>query len=127
MSCEQCAKESRIGRSFTRPPLQNPNEHITVPEDAMQNGLVPELPPSGGYEKIVRASDVFSRSFFFYPTYKQDAKTNAKVINNIMTKHAYLPTTPTLVSHVIREVAVVLGINLKHASKRHAQTIGLLE
>ena len=34
MSCEQCIKESRIDRGLTRLPLQNPNEHITAPEDA---------------------------------------------------------------------------------------------
>ena len=48
MSCEQCIRESRIDRSLTRPPLQNPNKHITAPEDAMQIDLVPELPPSSG-------------------------------------------------------------------------------
>ena len=32
MSCEQCNRESRIDRSLTRPPLQNPNEHITAPK-----------------------------------------------------------------------------------------------
>ena len=34
MSSEQCSRESQIDRSLTRPPLQNPNEHITVPENA---------------------------------------------------------------------------------------------
>ena len=29
-SCEQCIRESQIDRSFTRLPLQNPNEHITA-------------------------------------------------------------------------------------------------
>ena len=47
MSCEQCLRESRVNRRLTRPPLQNPNEYNTVPEDAMQNFLVPDLPPSG--------------------------------------------------------------------------------
>ena len=36
MSCGQCIRESLIDRSLTRTPLQNPNEHITAPEDAMQ-------------------------------------------------------------------------------------------
>ena len=61
VSCEQCKKESRIDRSLTRPPLQNPNGHITAPEDAMQIDFVPELPPFSGYENIVTAMDVFSR------------------------------------------------------------------
>ena len=79
MSCEQCTRESLIDRSLTRLPLQNPNEHITAPEDAMQNDLVPGLPPSGGYENIVTAMDVFSRFLFAYATSNQDAQTVAKV------------------------------------------------
>ena len=63
MSCEHCIKESRIYRSLTRPPLQNLNEHITAPKDAMQIDLVPELLPSGGYENIVTAVDVFPANY----------------------------------------------------------------
>ena len=50
-----------------------------------------------------------------------------------MTKHAYLPMTlvsdkgSAFVSQVNKEVAVVLGITLKHALTKHAQTIGQLE
>ena len=40
MSSEQCIRESRIDRSLIHPPLQNPKEHITAPEDVMQNDLV---------------------------------------------------------------------------------------
>ena len=133
MSCEQCIRESRIDRSLTLPHLQNPSEHITAPEDAMQTDLVPELPPSGGYENIVTAMDVCFRYLFAYPTSNQDAKTIAKVLINIMTKHAYSPTTlisdegTAFMSHVSKEVAGVLGITLKRATTKHAQTIGLLE
>ena len=133
MSCEQCLRESRIDRSLTRPPLQNPNEHITAPEDAIQIDLVPELPPTGGYENIVTAMDVFSRFLVAYPTSNEDAKTIAKVLINIMTKHAFLPTTlisekgTAFMSHVNKEVASVLGITLKHATTKHAQAIGLPE
>ena len=133
ISCEQCIRESRIDPSLTRPHLQNPNEHITAPEDAIQIDLVPELPPSGGYENIVTAMDVFSRYLFAYPTANQDAKTIAKVLIIIMTKHAYLPTTlisdkgTAFTSHVIKEVAGVLGVNLNHATTKHAQKLGLLE
>ena len=67
-SCEQCIRESRIDRSLTRPPLQNPNEHISAPEDAMQIDFLPELPPSGGYENIVAAMGVSSRYLFANPT-----------------------------------------------------------
>ena len=133
MSCEQCRRESRINPRLTRPPLQNPNEYIGAPEDAMQTDLVPGLPPSSGYEKLVTDMDVFFRYIFAYPTSNQDAKTIAKVIINIMTKHAYIPTTlisdkgTAFTSHISKEVAGVLGNALKHATTKHAQTIGLLE
>ena len=133
VSCEQCTKAARVDRSLTRLPLQNPNDDITTPEEAMQIDLVPELPPSGGYENIVTAMDVFSRILFAYRTSNQDATTIAKLIINIMTKHAYLPTTlisdkgRAFTSHVIKKVTGVLGITLKHATTKQAQTIGLLE
>ena len=85
---------------------------------AMQIDLVPGLPPSGCYENIVTAMDVLSRYLFAYPTSNRDATTIAKVIVNIMTIHAYLPTTlisykgTAFRSHVIKEVAGVLGITL---------------
>ena len=99
----------------------------------MQIDLVPGLPPSGGYENSVTAMDVFSRYLFAYPTSNRDAKTIAKVIINIMTKHAYLPKTfipdkgTAFMSHVIKGVTGVLGITLKHATTKYTQTIGLLE
>ena len=133
MSCEQCIRESRVVDRLTRPALQNPSEHTAAPEDTIPIDLVPELPLSGGYENIVTAMDVFSRYFSAYPTSSQDAKTVARIIINIMTKHAYLPTTITSdkrsvsISQVIREVAEVLGITLQHATTKHAQTIGMLE
>ena len=133
MSCEQCFRESRVDDRLTRPALQNPSEHIAAPEDAMQLGLVPELPPSGGYENIVTTMDVFSRYFFAYLTSSQGAKTIARVIINIMTKLAYLPTTiisdkgSVFMSQVINEVAEVLGKTLKHARTKHAQTIRMLD
>ena len=130
ISCEQCIKESQIIRRFTLPPLQNPNEYITAPEDAMQDKLVLELTPSVGYEKIATAMELFSRYLFAYPTSNQGAKTNAKVINNIMAQHAYLPTTiisgksSAFMSQVTKEVAGILGITVKHSTTKHAQTIG---
>ena len=131
--CEQGLRESRINPRLTRPPLQNPNEYITAPEDAKQVDLVQRLPPTGGCENIVTAMDVFSRYLFEYPTSNQDAETVAKVMINIMTKHAYLPTTlisdkgTAFTSHVLKGVAGILGITLKHATTKHAHSIELLE
>ena len=60
MSCEQCLRETRIKPRLAHPPLQNPNEYITAPEDAMQIDLLPRLAQSGGYENIMTAMDMFS-------------------------------------------------------------------
>ena len=108
-------------------------EHITLPEDAMQFDLAPELPPFGSYGNFVTAMDLFYPVLFAYPTSNQDAKTIAKVITNILKKDAYLPTTlfsdngSAFVSRAVKEVADVLGITLKHTTTKHAQLIGLLK
>ena len=99
----------------------------------MQIDLLPELPPGGGYENIITAIDVFSRYVFAYPVSNPTAVNTTKVIIDIMTRHAYLPTLiitdkgSVFVSQVIHEVAEILGINLKQATTKHAQTIGVLE
>ena len=99
----------------------------------MQTDLVAQLPPSGGYEKTAKAMDVISRYLLPYLSSNQVANTIAKVIINIMTKHAYLPTTlmsdkdTGVMSQVIKAVAGVLGITLRHATTKHAQIIALLE
>ena len=99
----------------------------------MRIDLLPELPPSGVYENIITAIDIFSRYAFAYPVSNSTAVNTAKVIIDIMTRHAYLPTLiktdkgRVFVSQVIHEVAEILGINLKHATTNHAQTIGVLE
>ena len=99
----------------------------------MQIDLLPELPPSGGYESIITAIDVLLRYAFADRVSNSTAVNTAKVIIDIMTRHAHLPTLvikdkgSVLVSQVIHEVAETLGINLKHATTKHAQTIGVPE
>ena len=52
---------------------------------------------------------------------------------DVLCKHTYIATTiitdlgTQFNAKVIHEVAAVLGIELKHATMEHAQTIGLLE
>ena len=50
-----------------RAELLNVPEWDMGPEAAMQIDLPPELPPSGVYENIVTAIDVFFRYAFAYP------------------------------------------------------------
>ena len=80
----------------------------------MQIDLIPELPPSGGYEKIITAIDVFSRYEFAYPVSNPTAIKTTKIIIDIMTRHAYLVTLiitdkgSVFVPQVISEIAEIL-------------------
>ena len=57
--CEFCIKDKRISNDQITPELLNLPEWTLGPEDAMQIDLLPILPPSGGYENIITAEDVF--------------------------------------------------------------------
>ena len=130
--CETCIKDKRIPNASITPELLNLPEWDLGPEDAMQIDLLPNLPPSGGYENII-ALDVFSRYLFAYPVTDASATNTAKVIIDIMTKHTYLPTTlitdkgTAFTSKLVAEIAQILGIQIKCATTKHPQTIGKLE
>ena len=131
--CDQCARDKRVPNATITPELLNLPEWDLGPEDAMQIDLLPNLPPSGGYENVLTAIDVFSRYLFAYPLTDASAINVAKAIIDIMTKHAYLPTTiitdkgTAFTSTIIAEITQILGITLKCATKKHPQTIGKLE
>ena len=99
----------------------------------MQIDLLPNLPPSGGYENIITAMDVFSRYLFAYPVTDASATNTATVIIDIMTKHTYLPTTlitdkrTAFTSKLVAEIAQILGIQIKCTTTKHPQTNGKLE
>ena len=85
------------------------------------------LPPSGGYDHIITAIDVFSRYLFAYPVTRINATAVANVIMDILCKHTYLPTTiitdlgTQFNAQVTHEIFAVLGIEVKHATMKHAQ------
>ena len=123
----------RIDNTQLRPELLNCPEFDLGPEDILQMDILPALPPSGGFQHVITAVDVFSRYLFAYPTSNPTAPAMAKVLIDIMCKHCYLPTKiitdkgSVFTSQVMDEVAVVLGVRLKIATTKHAQTIGILE
>ena len=91
--CEICIKDKRTANASITPELLNLPEWDLGPEDALQIDLLPNLPPSGGYENIITALDVFLRYLFAYPVTDASAISTAKVLIDIMTRHTYLPTT----------------------------------
>ena len=107
--------------------------HIPEWDLGAEDDLLPEIPPSGGFENIITSIAKFSRYAFAYPVPNPTAVNTAKVIIDILTRHAYLPTPfitdkgSVFVSQLTHEVADKLCINLKHATTKHAQTIEVLE
>ena len=123
----------RTDNRLLTPPMIDTSKLALGPEDALQMDIVPFDEPSNGFTAIVTAMDIFSRYLFTYCVTKIDAKTIARVLVDIMTRHAYLPTTiitdkgTQFMSEVVADTTRVLGIQLRHATTKHAQTIGILE
>ena len=131
--CEICARDKQVPNTIITPELLNLPEWDLGPEDAMQIGLLPYLPTSGGTQTVMTAIDVFSRYLFANPLIEATAPNVAKVIIDIMTKHSYLPTTlitdkgSAFTLTILAEITVILSITLKCATTKHPQTIGKLE
>ena len=66
--CEICIKDKMIKNASITPELLNLTEWDLGPEDALQIDFPPKLPPSGGYENIITALDVFSRYLLLQQT-----------------------------------------------------------
>ena len=131
--CEICIQNKRTNNTRITPELIHIPERDLGQEDLKHIDLLPDIPPSGCYENIITTIDVFSRSAFAYPVSNPTAVNTAKVAIDITTRHAYLPTLiitdkrSVFVPQVMHEVAETLGTNLKHATTKQAQTIGILE
>ena len=129
----EMVQNKRLDNSQITPKFTIIPEWDLGPEDVMQIDLLPELPPSGGYENITTAIEVFSRNFFAYAVTSLTAVKTAKVIIDILTRRAYLPTvmitnkSSVFVPNVKHAIADVLGITLRHATMKLAKTIGVLQ
>ena len=133
MSCEQCIQESGIERCVPTLPCK-----IRMSK-SLRRKTPCKLIWCWDYLRPVAMKILWQPWVFFLATYlptlhlTRDAKTIAKMIINIMTKHAYPPATlisdkgSAFKSHLIEEMASLLGITLKHAIKKHAKTIGMPE
>ena len=130
---EICIQDKRINNTQITPELIHIPERDLGPEDLMQIDLLPEIPPSGVYENIITAIDVISRYAFAYPVSNTTAVNTAKIVTSIVTRHTYLPTLKitdkgsVFVPQVLHEAAKILGMDLKHSTTKHVQTIGVLE
>ena len=117
--CEICNQSECVNNSRITPGLIHIPEWDLGPQDFMQIDLLPELPPSGGYENIIRGTDVLFGYAFAYPVFNSTPVNTAETFID-MKRHASLPTLiirdkrSVFVSKVIHEVAEKLCICLKH-------------
>ena len=132
---ETCVKDKWAPNTVITPKWLNLPEKDLGPEDAykLKIDLLPNLPTSGGYQTVMTAIDAFSRYLMAYPLIEATAPSVAKVKIDIMTKHAYWPSTlitdkgSAFTSTIITVITNFLGITLKCATTKHPQTIGKLE
>ena len=87
-NCQVCIQTKRINNDLLRTELPNCPEWDLGPEDILQMNILPNLPPSGGYDHIITAIDVFSRYLFAYPVTRFSAIAVSRVI-------IYYANTPT--------------------------------
>ena len=131
--CQECLQTNRTPNSTNTPPLIDMSQVAMGPEDAMQMDNVPFDDLSGGYNAIITAKDVFSRYLFAYNVAGVDTKTVSRVLIDIITRHCYLPTRiitnkgSQFFSEAMKQTTDVLGVQLKHAKSKHAQTLGILD
>ena len=131
--CEICIKDKRIKNTLITTELLNLPEWDLGRKDALQIEILPNLPPSGGYENIITALDVFFWYLFAYPELDASATSTAKVQVDIMTRHTYLPTRlitdkgTAFTSRLGDEIAKILGIKIKCETTKHPQTRGKVE
>ena len=132
-NCLTCVQVKPIPESHRTPPLETMMTDAGLPADALQIDIVGQLSPSAGYKYILTAIDVFSRYLFAVPLRDQSAESTARALVGIFLKHAYIPTTivtdqgSNFTSAMIRELADLLEIQLKHATVKHPQTVGVVE
>ena len=121
-SCETCMRSKSTNESKIRPPLQKIYDPCTGPTDLMEEDIVGPLPASNGFTHILTAIDVFSRYLFAVPLRKPDTPSVINALLSVFATHPYVPT------HILTDKgSVFIGIEISHATIKHAQTIGMVE
>ena len=132
-NCQTCIKSKPVKSDTITPPLEPIYDLCNGPEDILEIDLVGELPRSNGYSHILTACDYFSRYLFAIPIRRPDTKSVVDALIDIFSKHAYVPQHiitdkgSAFTSQVIEELMSQAGIQVSHATIKHAQTIGMIE
>ena len=131
-NCFSCSTLKRVTKKQLHPPLQPTSSEQLFPGDMMQIDLVGPF-QSPVYKYVLSGIDVFSKYQFAVPLTSAHAGTVAKALVSIFFQHSYNPTKilsdfgTSFVAELIHELSKFLEIQLKHASLKHPQTIGVVE
>ena len=79
--CKICIQDKRIDNTQITPEIIHIPEWDLGPADLMQIDLLPELPPSGGYENIINAIDVFFEICICLPSFQPHGSKHSKSHN----------------------------------------------
>ena len=132
-SCETCKRSNSVNESKIRPPLQKIYDPCNGPTDLMEVDKVGPLPTSNGFTHILTAIDVFSRYLFAVPLRKPDKPSFVNALLSVIAKHAYVPTHiltdkgSVFTAELFQKITKAIGIEISHATIKHAQTIGMVE
>ena len=132
-NCHTCIKSKTVESDTITPPLEPIYDLCNGPEDFLEIDLVGELPRSNGYSHILTACDYFSCYLFAIPIRRSDTKSVVDALIDIFSEHAYVPRhiitdkRSAFTSQVIEELMSQAGIQVSHATIKHAQTIGKIE
>ena len=133
-NCAICIQSKPAKPEHIKTPLQELMSITNTPEELMQIDLLGKFtPPSGGYNYILTAIDVFSRYLFAVPIRHASTTEIVDALTSIFARHAYLPTKiitdkgTAFTSNQMTDLMQSLNITVKHATIKHAQSIGMVE
>ena len=131
-NCLTCLQATAVKPASLRPLPFPIASQQNFPEDLFEIDLVGKMP--GSQFKFVQTGiDVFTRYLFGLPLRSADAEYVANGLTSISFRHSYLPKTiltdlgTVFTGNLINNLSKTLGVRLKHATLKHAQTIGFLE
>ena len=99
----------------------------------MEIDLKGSLPAFNGFTHILTGIEVFSRYLFAAPLRKPDTTSVVKALMSIFLKHVYIPKHmltnkgTVFTSQIMKQLMETTGIQLSHATIKHAETIGMVE
>ena len=131
-NCLTCLQLKPIAQRQLRPPLQPVASLQSFPGDMLQIDLVGPY-KSPVYKYVLTGIDVFSKYLFAVPLTSASADTIARELVKVFFTHSFIPRTilsdlgTSFTSELMHELTALLEIELKHASLKHAQTIGNVE